>query len=88
MTVTLSFTREKETKLRRQADRAGLSLDEYVQRMIDQTADESQESAPVRSLAELLEGRIGTVEGPADLSESTGRKFAALMQVKRKAGRL
>ena len=38
MTLTLTLTPEKETRLAAQAHRAGLSLDEYVQRVIDQTA--------------------------------------------------
>lgn len=40
MTLTLTLTPEKETRLVAQARRAGLSLDEYVQRVLDR-ADEA-----------------------------------------------
>ena len=39
MTLTLTLTPEKETRLAEQARMAGLSLDEYVQRVLDQTVD-------------------------------------------------
>jgi hypothetical protein len=46
VTLTLTLTPEKESRLAALARRAGLSLDEYVQRVIDQTADAPETPTP------------------------------------------
>jgi len=47
MTLTLTLTPEKETRLQRQAAQAGLPLDEYVQRLVEMAAGEEAGDDPM-----------------------------------------
>lgn len=47
MTLTLTLTPEKETRLQRQAAQAGLPLDEYVQRLVEMAAGEEAGDNPM-----------------------------------------
>jgi hypothetical protein len=68
--MTLTLTPEKESRLAEQARAAGLSLVDYVQRVVDQAAGGDTPAAA--TLSQLLEGRIGTVaSGDGDLSQDT-----------------
>lgn len=47
MTLTLTLTPEKETRLQRQAAQAGLPLDEYVRRLVERAAGEEAGDDPM-----------------------------------------
>jgi voltage-gated potassium channel Kch len=91
MTLTLTLTPEKESRLAAQARAAGLTLDDYAQHLLDLAAgeDPTPDPAPQRTLAEMLQGRIGTVaSGQGDLSQNTGKRFTEMMVEKHRKGRL
>jgi hypothetical protein len=48
MTLTLTLTPEKESRLEQRASAAGLSLDGYVQRVVDLAASETEEEEQAR----------------------------------------
>ena len=62
MTLTLTLTPDKETRLAEQARRAGLSLDEYVQRLVDQTAEETTPPPPRLSPEERIARLVAWAE--------------------------
>lgn len=95
MTLTLTLNPDRENLLREQARQAGLTLDEYAVRVLEQAALSDQPAAqtesepPAQTLADMLAEHIGTVaSGRGDLSQKTGAKFSQLMEEKRRAGRL
>lgn len=68
MTLILTLTPEKQTRLTAQAHRVGLSLDEYVQRMLDQAAETPAPDLTAESPTPNLtpEERIARFEAWAD----------------------
>ena len=56
---------------------------------LPQPQEDKEEAAPEPTLAELFAGRVGRFHfGDANLSQDTGKKFAALVAEKKRRGRL
>jgi hypothetical protein len=96
MTITITLEPEKEARLRQKAARVGRPAEQIAYDFVIQGLDEpdtetpnQNQPPPVRTLADALEGRIGTQHsGHGDLSQNTGKAFARLMIEKHSAGRL
>jgi hypothetical protein len=92
MTITITLEPEKEARLRQKAARVGRPAEQIAYDFVIQGLDEPDTETPnqnQRTLADALEGRIGTQHsGHGDLSQNTGKAFARLMIEKHSAGRL
>jgi len=94
--MQITLTPEIETVLTQQALKAGKTPEQLALDLLDQRLTELQTSQPEgqATLLDFLAGHIGVVDssehilGGAQISEDTGKRFAALMVKKRQEGRL
>jgi len=94
--MQLTLTPDIENALKEQASKVGITPQqlalESLRRLFVLGNTDAEENSP--TLADFLDGYIGVIhssefiEGGAQLSEDTGKKFAELMMQKRKQDRL
>lgn len=94
--MQLTLTPDIENALKEQAEKAGITPQqlalESLRRLFVSVNTDTEEKSP--TLADFLDGYIGVlhssefIEGGAQLSEDTGKKFAELMMQKRRQDRL
>lgn len=64
----MKLTPEQKLKIKRLAEREGTSAKEAVLRLVEQALADEPVNAPGGSFLSGIEGIVGSVEGPVDLS--------------------
>jgi plasmid stability protein len=79
MTITINLPPEEESRLRRRAARQGKDLNDFVRGVVQREATQEgylEEPKEGHSLAEVLEGLIGTLNsGKPHLAENAEEEF-------------